>query len=207
MVAPTENTVNNEEPAINPAPGTGMNYDPNAEPAPAATPAEPATPTVSAITPPSPEEEAPNQEADTAPSSDETPKQADPNELLKQKQAENEELRKQLAVANTANASRDPNTVDVGAPIVDADVEGGKSEAPELPEYPKGATKTFTLDHEMVNSTKDGLKRYKPDVPYTLDAHTADDLMRRDKEYADYQRNIHVRQVMVQPIGTISGNG
>lgn len=125
---------------------------------------------------------------------------------LERRKKENADLRAQLKAMKETQGVSDADTTGFDA-IVDADIEGGVAAAPELPVYKEGETKTFTLRHEMVNVTPDGVKRYKPDVRYTLLGQSADDLIRRDKEHQAYQDNIHVRQTLIRDIGTISGNG
>lgn len=135
-------------------------------------------------------------------------------DALKKMQKDNAKLREELKAekaareeAESANAVFDPEAYQIGGEIVDADIVGGPAPAPELPDYPEGAVKTFVLEHDMGNSTPEGVKRYKAGVKYTLDAQTADDLVRRDKDYARYERTIHIRENLITDAGTISGNG
>jgi hypothetical protein len=186
---------NNMANPVKPAPGTGGNYDEEGNLIASEQAAD--VPEASAL----PE--------DKQPTTDEIAEaKAVNDELLRQARETNAKLRIELKEAKAVKAGpSSDDDFDIDKDISDAAVEGGAKAAPDYPVYPEGATKTFVLNHELINGTPDGLKRYKKGVEYTLDAQTVDDLRRRDAEYGEYERLIHVRQKFIQPIGTISGNG
>lgn len=70
-----------------------------------------------------------------------------------------------------------------------------------------GEATEFTPQHTLTNVANGHTIVFEEGITYTVPAVLAEDLQRRDKDYAQYKTNLHVREEVFKNAGRISGGG